>query len=41
MDVIECQSFDLNEIVNRIPSRIRDDLPFGMVKLDLLGHSLD
>ena len=41
MEVIKYESFELNDIVNRIPSRIRDDLPFGMVKLDLLGNILE
>jgi photoactive yellow protein len=41
MEVIKYENYDLNTIVERIPEKIRDDLPFGLVKLDLNGTILE
>jgi photoactive yellow protein len=41
MDVVKYENYDLNTIIERIPEKIRDDLPFGLVKLDLNGTIIE
>lgn len=41
MEVWKYDSVDLSTIVNRIPDKVFDDLPFGLIKLDSLGKILE
>jgi photoactive yellow protein len=41
MEVWKYDSIDLSTIVNRIPDKVFDDLPFGLIKLDSLGKILE
>jgi photoactive yellow protein len=41
MEIVKYENYDLNTIVERIPEKIRDDLPFGLIKLDLNGTILE
>ncbi len=41
MEHISFQGVNLAELLPRIPDSIRDDLPFGLVKLDLQGTVLE
>jgi photoactive yellow protein len=41
MEVWKYDSVDLSTIVNRIPDKVFNDLPFGLIKLDLLGKIIE
>jgi photoactive yellow protein len=41
MEIMKYENYDLKTIVDRIPEKIRDDLPFGLIKLDLNGTIME
>jgi photoactive yellow protein len=41
MEKFDYQGVDLAELLPRIPDNIKNDLPFGLVKLDLQGNILE
>jgi photoactive yellow protein len=38
MEIWKYEDVDLNKIVDRVPEKERDDIPYGVIELDLMGN---
>jgi photoactive yellow protein len=41
MEVFKFDGVDMSEVINRMPASVKDDLPFGLLKLDPVGNILE
>ena len=41
MEIIQFDGVNINEVMNRMPDKVKNDLPFGLLKLDPLGTILE
>ena len=41
MEIIQFDGVDINEVINRMPDKVKNDLPFGLLKLDPVGTILE